>query len=92
LCCLPAVKTVRWMTSNEAEVDHRTLPRIRWKFDHERALYCITSDYLGQSCHYYDKEFKQKFMVSHGWFKSIAKKLSWMIPSFIVRINQPTRS
>jgi hypothetical protein len=59
------------MDDNEAVVDHHTLPHIHQKFDHERALYCIISDYLGQGCHYYDKEFKQQFMVSSGRFESI---------------------
>jgi hypothetical protein len=67
---------------NEAVVDHRTLPRICQKFDHERALYCIMSDYLGQGCHYYDKEFKRLFMVSCGRFKSIAQKLVVNDPKF----------
>ena len=67
---------------NEATVDHHTLPCICQKFDHERALYCIMSDYLGQGCHYYDKEFKRQFMVSRGRFKSIAQKLVVNDPKF----------
>jgi hypothetical protein len=53
-------------SSNEEDlVDNRTLHRLtRHSFDHGRALYCITRDWLGEGCLFFKSEFKRHFMVS----------------------------
>ena len=49
------------------EIDHRLLPRNkRTKYDHERALYCIMSDYLSLVSCFDGREFQQMFRLSRS--------------------------
>ena len=55
-----------------AEIDHRRYPRsAKVKYDHERAAYCIHSDYLGSVPRFDGKEFQSMFRLSRTRFQRL---------------------
>ena len=54
------------------EIDHRLYPREKkTKYDHERALYCIRSDYLGRIPRFNDRQFESMFRLSRSRFQRL---------------------
>ena len=54
------------------EIDHRLYPREKKiKYDHERALYCIRSDYLGRIPRFNDRQFETMFRLSRSRFQRL---------------------
>ena len=64
-------------SQGEVEIDHRLLPRNkRTKYDHERALYCIMSDYLSSISRFDGREFQQMFRLSRSRFQRLMEDVA----------------
>ena len=56
------------------EIDHRLYPREKkTKYDHERALYCIRSDYLGRIPRFNDRQFESMLGSNLGHSRRMGK-------------------
>ena len=75
----------------ESKLDWRSLPREkRIKYDHERASYCIRSDYLGPIPRFDGKEFQIIFRISRARFERLRSDVGNLNDPFYCKIVDAT--
>jgi hypothetical protein len=78
---------------DQLEIDHRLFPRgQRTKYDHERAHYCIYSDYLSTVPRFDGKEFEQMFHLSRSRFQKLMEDIGRTRDPFYVNQGVDNRS
>ena len=70
----------------DSNIDHRLLPREeKTEYDHERALYCINSDYLNEIPRFKGKEFQTMFRISRTRFERLWNDIGRLQDPFFTR-------
>ena len=70
----------------DSNIDHRLLPREeKTVYDHERALYCINSDYLNRVPRFKDNQFQVMFRISRTRFQRLRNDIGRTGDPFFTR-------
>ena len=73
------------MADDATDIDHRLFPRsAKTKYDHERAAYCIRSDYLGTVPRFDGREFQSMFRLSRSRFQRLMEDVAALQDPFYV--------